>query len=461
MRAIIILLTFCTLANPVIAQRSSFLNRNCSLQQAREYILNNISYLDDIEGIYDCSIIPTYSGGNLLFGLREWGGHEYDATAYISKQSDGNYYCKMFCDYKLGLPTIFEVIPLGNTNAYRLSGPYNEKYSHFGNSGILSFQISTRFVLEKGSFHVEFSGNDEFHMVSMAISMIKTYPTIKELEATVPKEWTGTGFALKNGYIVTNFHVVDGAKIIKVQGINGEYETSYNAIIVSTDKYNDLAIIKIADSRFKGFYAIPYCVKTTQAEVGEDIFVLGYPLTATMGNEIKLTTGVISSGTGFQGDASLYQISAPIQPGNSGGPLFDKNGNLIGIVSAKLRDAENVGYAIKSSYLSNLIKSSISTSISPTDNKISSLSLTNKVKTLRNFIFKISCTSSEYSNEITLRNTMETPLFQEGSVQSPIVAYLPPFSTITIIERDNNTIFMKVRYKDYEGYISKKWLNVK
>ena len=54
-----------------------------------------------------------------------------------------------------------------------------------------------------------------------------------------------------------NFHVVDGAKIIKVQGINSEYETSYNAIIVSTDKYNDLAIIKIADSKFKGFYAIP------------------------------------------------------------------------------------------------------------------------------------------------------------------------------------------------------------
>ena len=101
-----------------------------------------------------------------------------------------------------------------------------------------------------------------------------------------------------------------------------------------------------------------------------------------MGNEIKLTTGVISSGISSQGDASLYQISAPIQPGNSGGPLFDNNGNLIGIVSAKHRDEENVGYAIKSSYLSNLIKSSISASISPTDNKISSLSLTNKVKTL-------------------------------------------------------------------------------
>lgn len=66
-----------------------------------------------------------------------------------------------------------------------------------------------------------------------------------------------------------------------------------------------------------------------------------------MGDEIKLTTGVISSKTGFQGDVSLYQISAPIQPGNSGGPLFDNKGNLIGIVNAKHKGAENVGYAIK------------------------------------------------------------------------------------------------------------------
>nr|WP_277266111.1 trypsin-like peptidase domain-containing protein [Prevotella corporis] len=79
----------------------------------------------------------------------------------------------------------------------------------------------------------------------------------------------------------------------------------------------------------------------------EDIFVLGYPLVQTMGEDVKLTTDVISSKTGFQGDVSQYQISAAIQPRNSGGPLFDSRGNLIGIVPAKHKGTENVGYAIK------------------------------------------------------------------------------------------------------------------
>ena len=75
-----------------------------------------------------------------------------------------------------------------------------------------------------------------------------------------------------------------------------------------------------------------------------------------MGKDIKLTTGIISSKTGFDGNIAQYQISAPVQPGNSGGPLFDKNGNIIGIVQAKHTQAENAGYAIKASYIRNLVE---------------------------------------------------------------------------------------------------------
>lgn len=106
-----------------------------------------------------------------------------------------------------------------------------------------------------------------------------------------------------------------------------------------------------------------------------------------MGDEIKLSTGVISSKTGFQGDVSLYQIFAPIQPGNSGGPLFYGNGNLIGIVNAKHRGAENVSYAIKASYLNNLMESVSPFSLLPTNNSVSGMSLSNKVKSLKNFVF--------------------------------------------------------------------------
>ena len=160
---------------------------------------------------------------------------------------------------------------------------------------------------------------------------------------------------------------------------------------IAADKTNDIAILKIADPDFKGFGIIPYAVQQRMADVGEDIFVLGYPLTQALGNEIKLTNGIISSRTGFQGDVACYQMSAPVQPGNSGGPMFDNKGNVIGIVVAGIPGAENVGYAIKTSYLKILIESAGLNIQFPTNNTISTLSLAEKVKRVKNFVFYIEC----------------------------------------------------------------------
>lgn len=242
-------------------------------------------------------------------------------------------------------------------------------------------------MFDRGSMKIIIDGNETGYL--------KMYPISNNIENPASEQkWSGTGFALKNGYIVTNYHVVENAETIHIQGINGDLEKKYKATIIATDKYNDLALLQILDDSFNGFNSIPYSVKTPVSDVGEEVFVLGYPLTSTMGDEIKLTTGVISSKTGYQGDVSLYQISAPIQPGNSGGPLFDYKGNLVGIVNAKHTGAENVGYAIKTSYLSNLVESSISTSILPNTNQIAGLPLTEKVKKIKNFVFIIICSSA-------------------------------------------------------------------
>ncbi len=205
---------------------------------------------------------------------------------------------------------------------------------------------------------VSFDGKSmEIVVDDKKMHFVKMYPT-----ATTPigqsqnLKSSGTGFFLtNNGYIVTNNHVVEKAKSIRVSGINGDYTKSYVAKVEIVDSQNDLAIIKINDTSFKGVTSIPYAIKTSTASVGEDCFVLGYPLISTMGLDIKLTNGIISSRTGFQGNVSEYQISAPIQPGNSGGPLFDKDGNVIGVVCAKHTGAENAGYAVKASYLQNLV----------------------------------------------------------------------------------------------------------
>lgn len=160
-----------------------------------------------------------------------------------------------------------------------------------------------------------------------------------------------------------------------------ETKTKYIAKTITVDSTNDLALVKIVDSDFRGFPAIKYGFKKDIEDVGTEVFVLGYPRVDTMGEEVKLTTGVVSSRSGFQGNQSQYQVSAAVQPGNSGGPLFNDSGELIGIVSAKHTDgAENVSYAVKLNYLSDLIaKSGESISLSRIS-QISNMKLSEKCK---------------------------------------------------------------------------------
>ncbi len=198
---------------------------------------------------------------------------------------------------------------------------------------------------------------------------------------------TGTCFALSSkGHLATCFHVVEDAQRIRIRGINGDFSKTYNARVIITDKTNDLAIIKIDDPSFSNIEPLPYVVENRTTDVGEDVFALGYPLKAFMGDEIKLTNGIVSSRTGFQGDATSYQLSVAVYPGNSGGPLFNNQGDIIGIVNARL--LESATYAIKTPYLHTLAQSADDVHISGT-NQISTLSLPEKVKQLRKFVYII------------------------------------------------------------------------
>lgn len=360
-----------------------------NVEELMSYFANNTQNLDPIEGVYDVNIEQW--GEN---AFRKFPSETTNITMVIYKDRTG-----IFRVFKNEQVTIKKI---GSTPIYN----YNIFWS---GSNITD---SKRFVLHENTlFDVNYSIPDRQlrydlgknyqagFKVNYKCSFIKTYPT-PEMYANSQKQdksqesfnqWSGTGFALKDGYIVTNYHVIEGANSITIQGVNGNFNVQYNTSIVGTDKINDLALLKVTDPTFKGFGIIPYSISSAISEVGEEIFVLGYPLTSTMGDEIKLTTGVISSKTGFQGDIALYQISAPIQPGNSGGPLFDKNGNVIGIVSAKHKDAENVGYAVKTLYLQNLIESSLSSAIIPMTNSISEKTLPDKVKKLKTFVYMIKC----------------------------------------------------------------------
>lgn len=171
-----------------------------------------------------------------------------------------------------------------------------------------------------------------------------------------PWRWSGSGFmATADGYIVTNHHVIEDAKEIEADLYRNGAWQHYQCEVVIADEKSDLAILKITDPEFIPFTSIPYRIRTDLASVGEDIFVLGYPYAmSALGNEIKFTEGTINARTGYRGELVAYQISAPIQPGNSGGPLFTSNGDIVGVVNSKLMKADNVAFAIKSNYIFNL-----------------------------------------------------------------------------------------------------------
>ena len=226
-------------------------------------------------------------------------------------------------------------------------------------------------------------------------NMIKLYPML-ESSSTSSKnktgEWIGNGSGIiisKSGYIVTNHHVIEDADDIEVEFIIDGEVKKFNAEIVQVDKTNDLAVIKIFDINFDGLDDLPYNFKTRSSDVGTKVYAFGYPKALTgMGKEIKLTDGIISSKSGFDGDITTYQITAPIQGGNSGGPLFDDKGNFIGINSSGLRAdiADNVGYTIKSSYVMNLIDVLPKSIDLPSNTKLQTLTLTEQIKEISKYV---------------------------------------------------------------------------
>lgn len=232
------------------------------------------------------------------------------------------------------------------------------------------------------------------------LSLLKLYPKLKKSSSEEKKrvktgEWAGNGSGViisQSGYIITNHHVIEDADDIEVEFILNDEVQKFNAEIVQVDKTNDLAIIKIFDMNFDGVDELPYNFKTRSSDVGTKVYAFGYPMALSiMGKEIKVTDGMISSKTGFDGDITTYQITAPIQGGNSGGPLFDEKGNLIGINSSGIRKdvADNVAYSIKTSYVLNLIDILPKPIELPANTKLESLPLTEQIKEISKYVVLI------------------------------------------------------------------------
>lgn len=213
--------------------------------------------------------------------------------------------------------------------------------------------------------------------------MMKDIAATKEKGKILPGNYAGTGFLISaNGYLATSYHVVKDADSIYIE--NSTYG-SFKASVVSSDPANDVSILKIDSIRLNG--TLPFTIAKVEANLAEDVYTLGFPR-----EDIVFGEGSVSALTGYKQNPNAYQISVPVNPGNSGGPLLNNKGDLIGMISGIQTETTGAAFAIKSTKLLNVIDSVKTDSllvplILPKQNSLKNSSRVQQVKQWTDYVF--------------------------------------------------------------------------
>lgn len=196
-------------------------------------------------------------------------------------------------------------------------------------------------------------------LVSTILLITLTSTSLSKAQTSAPSKHTlsyGTGFFIsEDGVVATCRHVVSGAKSISIRTADGTQFQVTNAVELEID---DIALLKIVSTNESKFKALPVLQDSNALELGEDIMTMGFPNPEIQGTNPKFGQGIVSALTGFKDKKRLIQISIPIQPGNSGGPVVNSKGNVVAMVQSSLNELltldktgsipQNVNYAIRS-----------------------------------------------------------------------------------------------------------------
>jgi S1-C subfamily serine protease len=201
----------------------------------------------------------------------------------------------------------------------------------------------------------------------------------------LPGNYEGTGFLISsNGYVATSYHVIRDADSVFIE--NKKYGR-LKASIVKGDPKNDVAILKIEQVSFRA--PVPYTIHADEAALGESVFTLGFPR-----EDIVYGEGTVSASSGYGRNMQAYQIAVPVNPGNSGGPLLNKQGQLVGIISGQQTETQGAAFATKSSVLLAVLGEGAGDSLVqhiqlPKLNKLKMLNRVDQIKKLQDVVFVV------------------------------------------------------------------------
>jgi len=249
---------------------------------------------------------------------------------------------------KLKIVELYESIRMGNTLFVEIGGQV-QKYNLKGSYGALSELFGCANQARLGQPPPALPPPNATNGKGQTAAAAQASAPPQSLPPKGPDSSASAFAVAREGYLLTNAHAVEGCREVLVSG-DGAHGAP--ARIVATDKRNDLALLQAKDTHVE-----PIAFRKGLPRLGESVFAYGYPLSTVLATSGNFTAGMVSALVGMRDDSSRLQVSAPVQPGNSGGPLLDSRGAVVGVVVAKLNALgvaeqtgdipQNVNFAIK------------------------------------------------------------------------------------------------------------------
>jgi S1-C subfamily serine protease len=339
-----------------------------------------------IEAVVNITDLKENSKVGIIYGFKDWQNYNYFAISnkniYVGTVYEGVKATEVDEMFSSAINPLqnntIKILCTGEKNYYSINGEiqYNSKNNKlYGNN--FGFILGGKSRLRVENFTIKEIGVTNSKSIS---------PADKDIKAT------GSGIIFNTaGYIITNYHVIENSNNFTIEVYDNGNKKNYKAELITQDKQNDLAILKIKDNQFVNLPRIKYSFKDNgQLDIGGAVFTIGYPHALSgMGKDAKFTDGKVSAKTGYDGAINSFQSTIPVQPGNSGGPVFNEAGQLVGVINASIKNTDNVSYAVKLNYIKNLIELLPDKIDLPSNNLNSNISLEEKIKVLINYVVLI------------------------------------------------------------------------